>query len=271
MSPLIKRRHDRCINEIDLSLIEKDLIAKDYFIFTILACASFIEISADTYSSKFVKTFSWERDIAHWLENDWKIEEEQHGHILRAYIERVWPGFEWEKAYSDFITQYQKICASRKLEDSPELEMMSRCVVETSTATFYSAVLKYIREPVLRQVVLEIVRDEVAHYNNFYRILKKYNNPNRLDALTALGVIWRRTLKNRDIRTAFEHVRNRQIKSCPQLKKSWNSFRKELICFVRDYYPYAMAFKMLIKPLPGYEPLKFATKRILLAAAKWRQ
>jgi hypothetical protein len=55
--------------------------------------------------------------------------------------------------------------------------MISRCVVESGTSTFYSAIRDGTDEPVLKAVAGRIAADEFRHYRLFYEILQTETEP----------------------------------------------------------------------------------------------
>jgi hypothetical protein len=55
--------------------------------------------------------------------------------------------------------------------------MIARCVVESGTSSFYSAVRDASAEPVLKEVAGRIAADEFRHYRIFYDILQAQEEP----------------------------------------------------------------------------------------------
>jgi hypothetical protein len=65
----------------------------------------------------------------------WEPEELQHGATLKRYVETAWPEFDWNTAYRAFFAEYSRCCETDRFASTQELELTSRCVVETGTAT----------------------------------------------------------------------------------------------------------------------------------------
>jgi hypothetical protein len=55
--------------------------------------------------------------------------------------------------------------------------MIARCVVESGTSSFYSAIRDSTEEPVLKEVASRIAGDEYRHYRLFYDILQAQTEP----------------------------------------------------------------------------------------------
>jgi hypothetical protein len=70
-------------------------------------------------------------------------------------------------------------------------ELTARCVVETGTSSFYSALRDASREPVLKVICAKIAGDEFRHYKLFYTHMQRYleqEKPSRLRRiLVAVG------------------------------------------------------------------------------------
>ena len=65
--------------------------------------------------------------IAEWLSNVWEPEELQHGAALRAYVQTVWPEFDWHEAYRRFLAEYSQAASPKAFEATPQLELAARC------------------------------------------------------------------------------------------------------------------------------------------------
>ncbi len=56
-------------------------------------------------------------------------------------------------------------------------EMIARCVVESGTSSYYSAIRDATEEPVLKEVAGRIAADEYRHYKLFYETLHQQDEP----------------------------------------------------------------------------------------------
>src|SRR5690348_4711310 len=141
----------------------------------LLCAASFIESGTDLYTSNLTAYFDGDPEVSAWLNDEWEPEELQHGRALKAYINHVWPEFDWDTSFRNFFEEYSTTCSVEEFEKTRALEMVARCVVETGTATLYRAINECSDEPVLKEITDHIRSDEVRHYKHFFKYFKKYN------------------------------------------------------------------------------------------------
>ncbi|HAT33614.1 MAG TPA: ferritin [Janthinobacterium sp.] len=246
------------LEDIEFDKIDVSLARDDEFLFLTLASASFVEILSETYSDNLVELFKDNSKVTAWLDQSWQHEEVQHGKALKAYVRAVWPEFDWDRGHDEFKVQYNAVCTVEQLESKPGLELVARCVVETGTSTFYRALHDYVREPVLRQLIDNIRTDEAAHYTHFRRHFAAYNKVERHGVREVLATMWRRLrdARGEDVYIAFKHVYGQRHPEKPFVEEDWQAYNRTVKRLARRYYPYKMAVKMLIKPIPMMEPLK---------------
>src|SRR6266478_7565579 len=137
------------LDDIAIDRIEIDCVRWQEELFLLLAGASFVETGSDLYTRNLVERFRGDAEVSSWLTKHWEPEELQHGRALRAYVNRVWPEFDWQAAFTAFLADYSRSCTAEELERTHYLEMAARCVVEMGTATYYRAIRDISDEPVL--------------------------------------------------------------------------------------------------------------------------
>jgi hypothetical protein len=196
------------IEDLDFSRIVRERIQSDETLFYLACSASFIESGSELYTQNLIGFFEGDEEVTRWLREHWEQEELQHGKALRAYVEHVWPDFDWEPAFRGFIDDYRSYCTVETLARTRGLEMCARCVVETGTATYYRALAKSTTEPVFADLAMRIAADEVHHYKHFYRYFRRYRAQERLGRPRVLGTLLRRAweLKNEDAECAIRHI-----------------------------------------------------------------
>ena len=239
------------IDDIPYGQLAADSVRGNRQLFEILTSASFIEITSDLYTKNLVEFFRDDGEVAEWLEHRWEKEELQHGEALKKYVQTAWPDFDWEAAYRMFQADYGPLCTVERLAGSKALEMVSRCVVETGTASFYRMVSELSPEPVLTRLAAAISTDEVRHYKHFHRYFRRYReieHPSRLAVL--------RTLLNRaadveaeDTFYAYKAVFTATHPDTPFERRDYDAYRDGVLHLVRHHFPHGMAVKMLLKPL----------------------
>ena len=250
------------LEDVDLSAIDRERVRGDETLFYMLATASFVEIASALYTRNLSAYYASDAAVLAWLTGQWEQEEIQHGRALRAYVQAVWPEFDWEAANTAFYADYSARCTLDEFEPTPALELAARCVVETSTATFYRTLHAYADEPVLKEITGHIKRDEVRHYSYFWKFFAQHRAQGNVGRAKTLLAIVRRVVEvaNDDgliaFRHAFAHRHPRRVFE----RRDYDAFLAEVRRIMRLHFPVEMALKMLLKPLD----LPVGVQRLLL-------
>ncbi len=264
----LSRKH-WSIEEIPYASVERDQLDTAPELFYLLTSASFVEITSGLYTRKLVDYFHADTEVSGWLERHWQHEEVQHGIGLKCYVNTVWPELDWDRAYCRFCTEYSRRCEAKQLGPTPALEMASRCLVETGTATLYTMLHRMCSEPVLRALTAYIKNDEVRHYKYFYHCFLRYQEQEQHPRYAVLRALWNRIseIDAEDAYYAFKHV---FLECHPQQRfhdSDYEAFCRHYRLLARRYYPYEMAVKMFLKPIGLNRWVKRATVPVLLAGA----
>jgi hypothetical protein len=237
------------VKDIPFADIDPRTVENDDILFYVLASASMVESGSDTYTRNLVAYYGDNDDLARWLALQWEPEELQHGSALRAYVEHVWPDFDWDTAYRTFFADYAQRCTLDELEPTQGLELAARCVVEMGTASLYRSLQAYANEPVLRTLMDNIRSDEVRHYKYFYRYFRDYNARERNGRRAVFGALLRRLMeiRNDDADCAIRHVMAVREPQADAARLADVSRRTRLL--IRRNLPVDMSVKMLLKPL----------------------
>jgi hypothetical protein len=239
------------IEDIDLNRIDRSRAVQNEDLLLLLCAASFIESGSDLYTSNLVSYFNDDPEVSSWLDNHWECEEMQHGRALQAYVNHVWPEFDWKLAFDNFFAEYSKTCTVEEFEKTRALEMVARCVVETGTATLYRAINECSDEPVLKEITENIRTDEVRHYKNFLRFFKKYNKIEGNGRFAVLGALARRLMeiRNDDSEIALRHVFAVRYPDQIGNQEYIRQKAARVNALVRKNLSADMCIKMLLKPL----------------------
>ena len=120
----------------------------------------------------------------------WAVEEEQHGIVLGRWAELADPAFNFDAAFETFKQLYRiPVEATQSVRGSRAAELCARCVVETGTSSFYSAMRDAVEEPVLRAICKHIAADEFRHYKLFATHLDRYQAQENLSIWQRLKVV----------------------------------------------------------------------------------
>ncbi|HEX7687675.1 MAG TPA: ferritin-like domain-containing protein [Burkholderiaceae bacterium] len=263
------------MSDLDLSRADPARVRGDDALFLLVCSASFIESGSDTYTRNLVERFADDPEVAGWLSRQWEHEELQHGRALKAYVQHVWPGFDWESAYADFFAEYSRICTMEELEPTRGQEMAARCIVEMGTTTYYTALHDACDEPVLRELFWRIRTDEVQHYKHFYGYFQKYREIDRLHRGQVLTALVRRLLELRreDATIALRHavawrLRTGAADGGPAPIADADELTRQAMALVSRHLPMELAVRMTIKPLLLQPGLQRAMVRPLAALGR---
>lgn len=264
--PRKRRREERrwSPDDIPWSSIRHDAISNNSALFFLVATASLMESATDLYTQNLIEFFIGDDEVTGWLNHYWLPEELQHGQALRRYVETAWPLLDWEPTFRGFVEEFRPFC-DVALEAAHSLEMASRCVVETGTASYYMTLSRASPEPVLAALTRRIAEDEVRHYKHFYRFFRKYRDTESPSRAAVVPALWRR-LRMSGGQDGFIVVKHVHEASFPGVRfdaKLYRTLRRECRELVRNHFPYEMSVRMLLKPLT----LGQRTQRLILPVA----
>lgn len=136
----------------------------------------------------------------------WGVEEAQHGAALAAWAARVDPAFDFAASLARFRAGYRlPLDSSVSIRGSRAGELVARCVVESGTCSFYSALRDSTTEPVLRRICHLIAQDEAAHYRLFQTHLRRYLDGQTLGFWARLKVAFGRVHETGDDELAYAY------------------------------------------------------------------
>jgi len=140
----------------------------------VVKAASLVEHNGEDYATYLCNVFADDpafQDAA----RVWAREEVQHGRALRRWAELADPAFDFDAAFKRFTDGYRlPLDAEESVRGSRAGELIARCIVETGTSSWYTAIKDGTEEPVLREICRRIAADELRHYKLFYANLQRY-------------------------------------------------------------------------------------------------
>ena len=136
----------------------------------------------------------------------WVTEEVQHGLALGRWAQLADPSWDFDAAFARFRDGYKlPLDATGSVRGSRAGEMLARCIVETGTSSYYSALRDATEEPVLKQICAKIAGDEFRHYKLFYDHLRRCLERDRLGRLSRLRIGWGRLAESEDDELAYAY------------------------------------------------------------------
>ena len=101
--------------------------------------------------------------------DNWAVEEVQHGDALGRWASLADGAWSYEASFGRYRDGYTILLqAQDSVRGSLTGELIARCIVETGTSSYYTALADASGEPVLQQVCRLIAADEYRHFKLFY-------------------------------------------------------------------------------------------------------
>lgn len=147
--------------DFDASKVDPDILRA-------VKAAAMVEFNAPDYVTYLCNVFSDRPDVKEAIQK-WGAEEVQHGQALARWAEIADPSFSFDEAFKRFREGYSiPVDAIESVRGSRGGELIARCVVESGTSSYYTAIKDATDEPVLKQIAANIAADEFRHYKLFY-------------------------------------------------------------------------------------------------------
>ncbi len=242
-------------SKIDLSKVTPDLLK-------VVKAAALVEYNAVAYSSYLEKVFADDPAFQE-MSRCWATEEVQHGKSLGKWAETVDPTWSLERAMAKFRAGYQieHLNNDTSVRGSRAGEMVARCMVETGTSSYYSAIGTSTDEPVLKEICAKIAGDEFRHYKLFYDTLNRYLDIEGMSKWARLKVALSRIAESEDDELSYAFFAANANDNEAYDRKIWN---REYMKRAYSYYQapqvdraVAMVFKAC-----GFDPKGMAGKGI---------
>jgi len=184
------------LDDIDWAAFRPDRVNPD--LLAVAKTAALVEINSADYVTYLRNIFQDDPALIREIE-DWGREEEQHGAALGRWAELADPSFNLDAAKARFRATYRlPLELTGSVRGSRAGELLARCVVESGTSSFYSAIRDLTDEPVLAQIAGRIAADEFRHYKLFYDRLNIYQAVERMSLWRRLSVAVGRVTESGD-------------------------------------------------------------------------
>jgi hypothetical protein len=253
-------------DRFDASKVDPDLLCA-------VKAASLVEYNAPDYVEYLRGIYATARPEAMGSIERWGREEIQHGLALGRWAEIADESFDFQAAFTRFKAGYKPRHfeeANGSVRGSRRGEMIARCVVESGTSSYYSAIRDASEEPVLKEIAGRIAADEFRHYKLFYELLVSETETD-LPLWRKVWVAVTRVNESDDDELSYAYY-------CGNVPKDREAAEPyERVTFARAYHEKAMVLyrrhhvdklvKMVAKPA-GIDPSGRVSA--LASAALWR-
>lgn len=199
----------------DVSWDQFDPSAVDPAIVPLIKAAALVERNGRDYAQYLSGVFHDDPDFREVAAN-WAEEEVQHGEALGKWAMLADPSWDYPAAFARYRAGYSvKLDAETSIRGSRTGELIARCMVETGTSSYYSALADSAREPVLKQICKLIAADEFRHFKLFYDHMRRYLTRENIGVLKRLRIALGRIGESEDDELAFAYHCGNEPESLP--------------------------------------------------------
>ena len=171
----------------------------------IVKAASLVEYNGAAYAGHLCLVFDDDPDFQDRAQQ-WGEEEVQHGVALARWATLADPDFDFDAAVARFRAGYRAdFDSDRSRRGSRAGEMLARCIVETGTSSYYTALRDATDEPVLREICRRIAADEHRHYRLFLKTMRACQTRDRLGLWARLRIALGRVAETDDDELAYAY------------------------------------------------------------------
>jgi hypothetical protein len=147
----------------------------------VVKAAALVELNAPDYVTYLKRIFADSSPETLVAIEQWGCEESQHGRALGRWAEMADREFRVDEAFARFRRGYRpahfESADPNSVRGSRRGEMIARCVVESGTSSYYTAIRDATDEPVLKEIAARIASDEYRHYKLFFDTLNAQEEP----------------------------------------------------------------------------------------------
>ncbi len=180
-----------------------DVSKVDGAIVPLVKAAAMVEKNGMDYAAYLGRVFIDDPDFCQASDN-WAVEEVQHGDALGKWATLADPGWNFATAFERYRSGYKlPLDTDASVRGSRTGELIARCMVETGTSSYYTALGDATAEPVLQQVCRLVAADEYRHFKLFYDHMKRYLAREKLGLFSRLRIAAGRITETEDDELAF--------------------------------------------------------------------
>ncbi len=190
------RLDDVAWDRFDPARVDRELIP-------LVRAAAMVERNGTDYGIYLNRVFRDDPDFRR-AAHAWAREEVQHGDALGKWAMLADPTWDYQAAFARYRAGYRlPLDAEASVRGSRSGELIARCMVETGTSSYYTALGEAAEEPVLRQICRHIASDEFRHFKLFYDHLRRYLARENIGLLRRLRIAAGRIGESEDDELAY--------------------------------------------------------------------
>ena len=255
----------------DIPWARFDRLQLDADIVKIVKASALVEYDGGAYAHHLCRVFD---DDPAFRANArrWGEEEIQHGQALGRWAEMADPDWDFAAAFARFRAGYQiDFNRDRSRRGSRAGEMVARCIVETGTSSYYTALRDAVQETVLKEICRNIATDEMRHYKMFYRALIRCLDRDRIGRWRRLCIALGRLAESQDDELAYAYYAANAIGRPYDRRRHGRAYARRAFAVYREAHV-ARGVKMIFKAigLPANSRLARAAACLAWAALRRR-
>jgi hypothetical protein len=171
----------------------------------LVKAAAMVERNGTDYAIYLGRVFHDDPDFRQAADN-WSLEEVQHGEALGKWAMLADLDWDFRTAFDRYRAGYHvPIDVDASIRGSRTGELIARCIVETGTSSYYTALAEATTEPVLQQICRLIAADEFRHFKLFYDHMRRYLGREHIGMVRRLRIAAGRITESEDDELAFAY------------------------------------------------------------------
>lgn len=208
--------------ETDIPWDQFDRSKVDPELLKILKAASLVEYNARDYATYLCNVFPDDPQFQAEAKA-WAYEEVQHGAALGKWCMLADPEWDHDKQFARFVAGFRPdVDATESIRGSRAGELVSRCMVEVGTSSYYGSMAQATEEPALKEICKRIAADELRHYKMFYANMKRYLDVEHPSKLQRFRVAIGRVLETEDDELSYAYYAANAAEDDPYDRKRCN-------------------------------------------------
>ncbi len=195
--------HNWRMEDIDWHRFDRAKAAPE--VVPLIKAAALVERNGREYATYLCRVFAADPELCEAVRN-WAEEEVRHGEALGEWARYADPSWDFHAARARFNAGYSPpLDSASSIRGSRTGELIARCVVETGTSSYYTALADACQEPVLRQICRKIAADEFRHYKLFYDHMRRYQAQERIGSARRMLIAFGRAGESEDDELAYAY------------------------------------------------------------------
>jgi rubrerythrin len=233
----------------------------------VVKAASMVEANGGDYAQYLCGVFHDDPGFQQ-AARDWAVEEVQHGMALARWSALADPAFDFDAAFKRFTDGFKiETGRSQSLRGSRTGELVARCIVETGTSSYYTALMDATDEPVLKEICRRIAADELRHYKLFYDHLRLYRTKERVGPWRRFAVALARIGESEDDELAYAYYAANHADETYDRRRFVKAHFRRAFCYYRRHHLHR-GIGMALKAI-GFKPNGRLNSLLAGLAARW--